>query len=77
MTDMVNSMTDVAGAMEQSMTRIASVMGKIDDGQGTIGLLVNDTSLYYTLQTTVREMGALVTDIRERPTRYFTIRVFQ
>lgn len=70
------ALTGAAGRMEQSMGSFASVLDKIDNGNGNIGRLVNDTTMYVELSQTLREVRALATDIRERPSRYFTIRVF-
>lgn len=67
---------EAASSMERSLDTFDSVMTKIDEGTGTLGLLVNDSTLYYTLQETIREMGALAADIRERPQRYINLRIF-
>jgi phospholipid/cholesterol/gamma-HCH transport system substrate-binding protein len=70
------ALTGAAGRMEQSMESFASLLDKIDNGNGNLGRLVNDTTIYVELNQTLREVRALATDIRERPSRYFTIRVF-
>ena len=62
--------------MEVSMASLASVMEKIDRGQGTLGLLVNDTTLYGELASTLREVRALTADVRANPKKYVTIEVF-
>lgn len=68
--------TSAARAMEQSLGSLASVMVKIDEGEGTLGRLVNDSTLYQELSSTLREVRALATDVRERPKRYMSISVF-
>lgn len=65
-----------AGAIEQSFSSLDAVLAKIDGGSGTLGLLVNDSTLYVQLGETLREMGALATDVRERPGRYISLRLF-
>lgn len=70
------AMTGAADRMEQSLTSFASLLGKIDNGSGTLGRLVNDTTMYVEMNQTLREFRSLATDIRERPSRYFTVRVF-
>jgi phospholipid/cholesterol/gamma-HCH transport system substrate-binding protein len=70
------ALTAAAGRMEESLGSFASVLGKIDSGNGTLGRLVNDTSMYYEMNHTLREMRALATDIRERPSRYINVRIF-
>lgn len=63
-------------AMESSMTSLASVLAKIDEGQGTLGRMVNDTSVYGELNDTLREIRELTADIRENPSRYLSVSVF-
>ena len=70
------ALTAAASSMERSLNTFTSVLTKIDEGRGTLGRLVNDSSLYFEFHQTVREMGALATDIRERPQRYINLRVF-
>jgi phospholipid/cholesterol/gamma-HCH transport system substrate-binding protein len=70
------ALTAAAGQMEESLGSLTSVFGKIDSGQGTLGRLVNDGSMYDELNETLRQMRALATDIRERPSRYINVRIF-
>jgi phospholipid/cholesterol/gamma-HCH transport system substrate-binding protein len=70
------ALTAAAASMERSLDAFASVLGKIDGGRGTLGRLVNDESLYLDIQQTLREMGLLAADIRERPGRYISLRIF-
>lgn len=70
------ALTAAAQRMEQSIGTLGSVLAKIDAGDGTLGLLVNDSSLYLRMHETLREVGALATDIRERPQRYINLRIF-
>lgn len=70
------ALTTAANTMNRSLESFASVMRKIDDGQGTLGRLVNDSTLYRDLHETVQSVGALATDMRMRPGRYVTIKVF-
>jgi phospholipid/cholesterol/gamma-HCH transport system substrate-binding protein len=76
LTAAANSMQLSLSTMHEGLGSFASVMAKIDDGQGTLGRLVNDSSLYMEFNQTLREIGALTTDIRERPTRYINLRIF-
>jgi phospholipid/cholesterol/gamma-HCH transport system substrate-binding protein len=70
------ALTAAATRMEHSLGTFASVLDKIDSGSGTIGRLVNDTTMYAELNHTLREMRALATDMRERPGRYINVRIF-
>lgn len=70
------ALTSAAGRLEESLGSFASVMQKIDNGNGTLGRLVNDESAFDELNSTLREVRALAADIRERPQRYINVRVF-
>ena len=62
--------------MEVSLGSFASVMAKIDGGEGTLGRLVNDTSLYADMQMTLRGIQELTADVRANPRRYLTVEIF-
>jgi phospholipid/cholesterol/gamma-HCH transport system substrate-binding protein len=70
------ALTAAASRMERSLGTFSSVLDKIDSGNGTIGRLVNDTTMYAEFNHTLREMRALATDMRERPSRYINLRIF-
>lgn len=70
------AMTAVAAQMERSLAPLQSVFAKVDEGQGTLGRLVNDTSLYTELNGAAREIRSLATDMKANPKRYITIEVF-
>lgn len=70
------ALTDASASLQTSLERFSSIAGKIDRGDGTLGRLVNDSTLYLEMNNTLREIRALANDVRERPTRYFNVRVF-
>lgn len=70
------AMSAVAVQMERSLGPLQSVFNKVDQGQGTLGKLVNDTSLYTNLNGAARELRALATDIKANPKRYITVEIF-
>ncbi len=49
---------------------LAEVMKKINDGEGTLGLLVNDPSLYHNLDTLSVNLNNLIKNINDNP-RHF------
>jgi phospholipid/cholesterol/gamma-HCH transport system substrate-binding protein len=48
----------------QIMDRLNAIFAKVDQGQGTIGKLVNDPALYDQLQSTLTEVKGLMADIK-------------
>ncbi|HEU4717422.1 MAG TPA: MlaD family protein [Bacteroidia bacterium] len=55
------------------MARVAVIMDKINTGQGSIGMLVNDKKLYTDLTQSSADLDALLTDMKKYPGRYFSI----
>ena len=76
MTVTAQAMSVTAQAMERSITSLSSVFRKIDEGQGTLGRLVNDTTLYFELNGAARELRVLAADVRARPRRYINLEIF-
>ena len=70
------ALTNAANSMETSLVKFGSIADKINNGSGTLGLLVNDSSLHVEMTNTLRELRALATDIRVNPRRYIDLRVF-
>jgi phospholipid/cholesterol/gamma-HCH transport system substrate-binding protein len=55
---------------DKVMLQTNKIMEKINKGEGTLGLLVNDKTLYNNLETTAKSMDELVKDLRANPKRY-------
>jgi phospholipid/cholesterol/gamma-HCH transport system substrate-binding protein len=53
-----------------------SVLVKINHGQGSLGLFVNDPSIYRRTDSVLAELRALTADIRANPKRYISVRLF-
>ncbi len=70
------ALTAAATTMQTSLESFGSIAGKIDSGAGTLGMLVNDSTLYRDMSNALRELRALAADVRERPGRYINVRVF-
>ena len=78
--------TDLAGLMasarahEASLVNVLlaadSIMRRMQQGQGTLGLLSQDSTLYRETTATMTELRALIADIRVNPRKYFKFSVF-
>jgi len=53
-----------------------SVLTKINRGQGTLGLLLNDPSMYRRTDSVLTELRSLVADLRNNPKKYISVRLF-
>jgi phospholipid/cholesterol/gamma-HCH transport system substrate-binding protein len=53
-----------------------SIATRINAGQGSLGLLVNDPAFYRNTDSLVMELRALVADVKKNPRRYINLRIF-
>ncbi len=61
---------------KESLVRINLLLKKINQGQGTIGSLVVNDSLYIELNKSALELNKLLKDIRKNPHRYLKFSLF-
>jgi phospholipid/cholesterol/gamma-HCH transport system substrate-binding protein len=71
-----SSLSKTAASFQSMVTHVDSVATKIDRGQGTLGLLVNDPSLYRNSDSLVVALRALAVDVKARPGRYVNVKIF-
>jgi len=69
-------MNHLAGRLDSLRAQIASISGKVDRGEGTLGKLVNDQQLYDDLHKAIAEFQALLADVKANPKKYFKFGVF-
>jgi phospholipid/cholesterol/gamma-HCH transport system substrate-binding protein len=62
--------------VNQTVERLDSVTQKINEGTGSLGMLINNDTLYFELERSAREMNLLLEDIRLNPRRYVRFSVF-
>ena len=63
-------------SIQSTMNELKAVIAKINNSNGTLGLLVNDKKLYQNLESTTRSLNILLDDFRIHPKRYVNISVF-
>lgn len=62
--------------LSKATTSLSGLMTQIQQGKGTLGKMATDSSLYFRLDSTLASLNSLLTDLRERPGRYLTVKVF-
>ncbi len=66
------TITELSGTSEQ----LHGIMGKINSGQGSAGMLVNDKALYTNLSGTLGNLDKLLADFKAHPKKYISVSVF-
>jgi phospholipid/cholesterol/gamma-HCH transport system substrate-binding protein len=62
--------------LNHTVAKIADISEKIDEGTGSLGMLINNDTLYFELEKSAREMHLLLEDIRLNPRRYLRFSIF-
>jgi len=63
-------------SLNQNLATLSAILEKIERGEGTMGKMVQDSSLYYRLDESARSLNLLMDDFRNQPRRYLNFSVF-
>lgn len=73
---LMRRMNRTSESLERASSSLDVVLERVARGEGTLGRLSTDESLYIHLDRAVQNLDLLVRDMREDPRRYFDVRVF-
>ena len=62
--------------VDQTIANVQQLTAKLNSKDNTLGLLMNDASLYNNLNTTMRSADTLLVNLREHPKRYVHFSIF-
>jgi len=71
--------TDFEGAIKElkvAMNEMQSILQKVNNGNGSIALMMNDDKLYKNLKNTLATANNLLADVGARPSRYINVTIF-
>ena len=61
---------------ESAIAKLDLILKQINEGHGSLGLLIHDTTLYRNLESSSKQLEELLEDLKEDPRKYFNISVF-
>ena len=70
------NMAKLTEQLSQASSTLNGLLTKMNRGEGTLGKLASDSTLYNDLHQTLAALTALLTDLKERPGRYLNVKVF-
>jgi phospholipid/cholesterol/gamma-HCH transport system substrate-binding protein len=70
------NLADVTATLRGTTVALDSVLNKINTGRGSVGRMVNDTTLVTDLHNATTALTALLTDLKAHPGRYVHVSVF-
>jgi phospholipid/cholesterol/gamma-HCH transport system substrate-binding protein len=62
--------------LKTTMNELQKTLGKINNGTGSMALLMNDDKLYKNLKNTLATANNLLADVNARPSRYINVAIF-
>ena len=85
--DKLQSTVDNFGSASEKLDNITTTLDslsislknlstKIESGEGTLGQLVNDTTLYEQIKKTTQDVDSLILDIKRHPKKYLKFSIF-
>lgn len=70
------SLKSTMGKADTAFTAVAGVAGAMQRGNGTLGLLLRDSTLYRQLVETSEQLQILIADLQKNPRKYINLHVF-
>lgn len=62
--------------LQSAATQLDGIMQKINNNEGSLGMIVNDKKLYSNLTETMNTLNELMADINAHPWRYINVTIF-
>jgi phospholipid/cholesterol/gamma-HCH transport system substrate-binding protein len=62
--------------MEKTLVQANKLLSELNEGKGSMGMLLKDDKMYKNLEGATRELEALLKDMKERPKRYVHFSLF-
>lgn len=62
--------------LQSAASQLDAIMTKINNSQGTMGMIVNDKQLYGNLTQSLETLNALMEDINTHPWKYINVTIF-
>lgn len=64
------------GRLESFLATSDSIARNIQSGRGSLGMLINDPTLYRNADSLLRQLNGLLADLQKNPRRYINLRIF-
>ena len=68
--------TQTVNNAKKALADVSDIMQKINEGDGTMGKLINNDTLYYNLEKSAEDLDKLLKDMRINPGRYVHFSIF-
>jgi len=62
--------------LQRTATALQGIVAKINDNNGSLGMMLSDKKLYNNLTSTLGSLDVLLTDLKAHPAKYINVSVF-
>ncbi|MGD9141217.1 MAG: MlaD family protein [bacterium] len=72
----IDDFSSAAARLDSVTVSLKAVARKIESGDGTLGMLINEKKLHEDLELVLENLNALLEDIKADPRKYFKVEIF-
>ena len=69
-------LTSTGESLDAAVASLNIVLGRMERGEGTLGRLSTDETLYVSLNSAALTLSALLEDLQANPSKYINISIF-
>jgi len=69
-------LTETTETLDGAVESLGTILARMERGEGTLGRLSVDESLYVSLNDAAQSLNTLLVDLQENPNRYINISIF-
>lgn len=62
--------------LQATIAQLQGIVNKINNNEGSLGMMVNDKQLYNNLTETLKTLNVLLADVNAHPSRYINVTIF-
>lgn len=66
----------MVNTLDSTLTNLNQILDKVNNGDGSLAMLINDPQLYTNLENATYSLDSLLRDVEENPGRYVHVSVF-
>jgi phospholipid/cholesterol/gamma-HCH transport system substrate-binding protein len=74
--EVTTSLQEMADGLAGTTNALSRILDGVERGEGSLGMALRDTALYHNTNEMLLALTRLLDDMRERPGRYFHLKVF-